>query len=227
MTKQRLIYFWIGFAAFFALILYYIFISDGPKSVVHIVLVWAIIFFGFLVFQWLARFYPIARENGWNVLGPDPNALIFIGMPFFIALIVLTQHWTDYYFFSEPSDFSYSYLWSVYVDQPLFSILVLAFVLYGVVISFVRRLRWNKQLIEYRNIFFETQSVRWDEIDRVVLGGHFIANEAILKNGKRITFAKLVGRAGVEQLEGEARAKGILMAPSNVNAERVSGYDLN
>jgi len=227
MTTQRLIYFWIGFTAFFALILFYIFISDGRKAAVHIVLVWAIIFFGFLFLQWLARFYPITRENGWNVIGPDPNALIFIGMPFFIALIVLTQHWVDYCFFSETSDFSYSYLWSVYVDQPLFSILVLAFVLYGVLSSFVRRLRWNEQFIEYRNIFFETQSVRWDEIDRVVLGGPFISNEVILKDGKLIVFAKLVGRAGVEQLEGEALAKGILMAPSNVNAERVSGYDLN
>jgi len=227
MTKHRRVYFWIGFTAFFAAILFYIFNTDGPKAAVHSVFVWAIIFFGFLFLQWLARFYPITRKNGWNVLGPDPNALIFIGMPFFIALIVLTQHWVDYYFFSELYHFSYFFLLSVYVEQPLLGIFIFSFVLYGIVSGFVSRLRWNEQSIEYRNMFFETRSVRWGDIDHVELGGPFVSNEAILKNGKRIKFAKFFARAGVDQLEGYARTKGILIAPSNDHTERVRGYDLN
>lgn len=215
MKKQGLIYFWIIFVAVAGLSLAYIYKSEGAKSVADLIVVWVMIYFGVDLIHRLTRSYPISMKNGWNVIGPDPNALIFIGAPVFNALIVILQHWVDHYFAFDTDHFSYSYLWTIYIDQPLFSIVVISLVLFGILKIFVNRLRWNDQAIEYRNLFFQTQTVRWDAIDRIVLGGALVGNEVVLKTGVRISFPHLTGLAGADQLEADARARGIFMVTAN------------
>ena len=209
MAVRRQIYLWAGYVAFMILILFCVYKSSGAKSAANSAAVVLMVFFGFSVVQWLARHYPVTTKSGWHVLGPDPNDLISIGMPVYIALMTLMQHWIGYYFFSDFSDFSYSYLLHIYIEQPLFSLFVGCFMLYGILKGFVRRLRWNEQRVEFRDMFFETRLARWDEIDRGVLGGAFVGNEAILKSGARIVLPNLTGRAGASKLEADARARGI------------------
>ncbi len=209
MTRRRQIYLWAGYMAFMILILFYVYKSSGTKSAANSAAVPLMVFFGFSVVHWLTRHYPVTTKSGWHVLGPHPSDLISIGMPVYIALMTLLQHWIGYYFFSDFSDFSYSYLLLIYSEQPLFSLFVGCCMLYGILHGFVRRLRWNEQRVEFRDMFFETRSARWDEIDRVVLGGAFVGNEAILISGVRIVFPNLTGRAGASQLEADARARGI------------------
>jgi len=218
MTKRKRFYFWIGYVAFVVLILFYVNRSDGAKPATNLAVICATTLVCFSIAQWLSRYHLVSTKAGWKVLGPDPTDLILMGMPFYIAFKTIIQQSVALYVFADPSNFSYSHLLMVYTEQPLFSMLVGSFVIYGILKGFVRRLRWNEHCVEYRDMFFETRSVRWDEIDRIELGGAFVSNEAILKNGLRLGFPKLVGRAGIDQLEADARAKGILIFPAKGNA---------
>lgn len=212
MTRQKWIYFWIVLVAIEGLSLAHLYKSEGAKSVSHSVIILVTVYFWGNLLDRLARSYPISVKHGWNVIGPSPNALILVGMPALIALVAILQQWVDNCFGFDTSHFSYYDLLMIYIDQPLLFIIVISFVLFGILKIFVNRFRWNDLEIEYRNLFFQTQTVRWNEIDRIVLGGAFFANEAVLKSGESVAFPRLTGVSGADQLKAEMRVRGIEIA---------------
>ncbi|NBU15063.1 MAG: hypothetical protein EBT35_10775, partial [Alphaproteobacteria bacterium] len=96
-----------------------------------------------------------------------------------------------------------------FLHSPILIVITGLASVYGIMTSFGRRLRWNSEGIDYRDMFFESRFVRWDEIDRIDLCAAVFTDEIILKNRPRLVFAKVAGRAGLDLLEADARVNGV------------------
>ena len=202
---------------------FYAYHSSGFRYAVHMTIMVGLIQLYVPLVDRLLRFFPLKSKNGWTRLGPSSASLLLLMMPLSIALILIVNHVVDFVFFRDSTDFSFLYLFSIYSEQPIFALFVALCMIYGFFTGWIRRLRWNDQEIEYRDPKFRITRIKWADIDHVTLGGAWVSNDVLLKNGKRLTFPKLAGCAGFEQFKAEALAKNVAIMQTGKAAAKLSG----
>ena len=211
MSGPRRVFFIALSIALLAALFIYTHQTAGLKIAVHQSVMVALIQLYFPLSNRFLRAYPRGGRDGWKCLGPTQTSLLFAGMPLFIAVILIVNDGVDLVFFNDTRGAGFLALLFPYLDQPRFLAFVAACVIVGLATGWVRRVRWTHREIEFREIDGSTTRIAWAEIDHVVLGGPWVANAVVLKDGTRREFPKLDGRVGLSELDAEAQARGIVL----------------
>lgn len=208
MTGKNKFYFWTIWATAVLLFIFYLYsTSDIQSFAQQMTTIIGTLCWSFLIY-FISQHYPVIGKS-WKRMGPDYPSLAWMSIPFYVPFHFIIQHWVVSYVVENRVDLLNIKSPITNFASPPFLLFLALFLVYGILTSFVRRLRWNSEGIDYRDMFFESRFLRWDEIDRVELGGSFIADELRLKDGSRVMLAKLAGRAGLDQFKTDARAKGV------------------
>ena len=208
MTGKNKFYFWTIWATAVLLFIFFIYKTSEKEAFVQQIVTMAGISVWLLLAHLIVKFYPLTNKN-WKRVAPDQGALFSAAFPLYFISVLLLQNWAFLYVFEDRFDFLNFDPAIAFLHSPILIVITGLASVYGIMTSFGRRLRWNSEGIDYRDMFFESRFVRWDEIDRIDLCAAVFTDEIILKNRPRLVFAKVAGRAGLDLLEADARVNGV------------------